>query len=175
MRVNMRLWALLLAGTWASLAAHPPVGAAAEMCPMGGALIVVATDRGKALAWGGSRARAEVNDDAADWSVLTFSPADEGIALLVGPGQVFFGVSGRGGETYPRDIERAFGAGHAKLREAVGRGLSDLAAAGVVTLEAADIQAIAGAAGLGALEKGAGGWALTIRNCQAVDLPTAGL
>jgi hypothetical protein len=142
---------------------------------MGGALVVAATDREKALAWGRKLARVEVNEDAADWSVLTFSPADEGIALLVGPGQVFFGVPGRGGETYPRDIERAFGAGNTKLRETIGRSLSDLAAAGVVRLEAADIQAIAGAAGLGTLEKGAGGWALTTRDCQAVDLPTSGL
>ena len=174
MRVRMRLCALSLAGIWA-LAAAPAAGTAAELCPMGGALIVAATDREKALAWGKSRPRVEIAEDAVDWSVLTFSPADEGIALLVGPGQVFFGVPGRGGETYPRDIERAFGAGHAKLREAVGRTLADLAAAGVVRLEAADIQAIAGAAGLGALEKGAGGWALTTRDCQAVDLPTSGL
>jgi hypothetical protein len=143
---------------------------------MGGAMIMAETDRDKALAWAKTRARVEVNDnDAADWSVLTLSVADEGIAVLVEPGQVFFGVAGRGGETYPRDIERAFGAGFEKLKEALTKTLSELMPAGVVKIEAADIQAISGAAGLGVLEKGAGGWALTTRECQAVDLPVSGL
>jgi hypothetical protein len=40
---------------------------------------------------------------------------------------------------------------------------------------AADIPAIAGVAGLGVIEKGATGWALTKKDCQAVDLPTSAL
>jgi hypothetical protein len=143
---------------------------------MGGAMVMAEIDRDKSLAWAKGRTRVEINDNGAtDWSVLTLSVADEGIAVLIEPGQVFFGVAGRGGETYPRDIERAFGAGYAKLKDALGKTLSDLVAAGVVKLEAADVQAIAGAAGLGVLAKGAGGWALTTRECQAVDLPVSGL
>jgi len=149
---------------------------AAEMCPMGGTMVEVQTDRDKVLSWAGGQARAEINEAGTDeWSVLAFSASDQGIAIYITPGKVFFGVAGRGGETYPRDIERAFGAGFAKLKDAMGKTLADLVAAGAVKLAATDIQAIAGAAGLGVLEKGAGGWALTKQDCQAVDLPASGL
>ncbi|HEY6001171.1 MAG TPA: hypothetical protein VI078_17945 [bacterium] len=168
---SLALAAAALAGTLAL-----PAGTAAQMCPMGGAQIVAETDRDKTLAWGKGKTRAEVTDSApAEWSVVTFSAADEGIALLVAPGQVFFGVPGRGGETYPRDIDRAFGADRAKLREAIRATLPELVAAGVVRIDAADIPAIAAAAGLGTLEKGTGGWALKTQDCQAADLPTSGL
>lgn len=143
---------------------------------MGGAMVIADTDQGKALAWAKTRARVEANDNGpGDWSVMSFSVADEGIALLIEPGRIYFGVPGRGGETYPRDIERAFGTGFVKLKEAMAKTLAELVASGAVKLEAADIQAIAGAAGLGILEKATGGWALTTRDCQAIDLPTSGL
>jgi hypothetical protein len=128
-------------------------------------MIVAQTDRDKALAWAKSRAKVDINEvDTADWSVLTFSVSDEGIAVLMSPGRVFFGVAGRGGETYRQSLEKAFGADFAKLKDAIGKTLADLVAAGAVKLEAADIQALSGAAGLGVLEKGAGGWALTTRD-----------
>jgi hypothetical protein len=176
MNVAVRYLAMFLAGVWMLGGGASPAGAAIEICPMGGAMVMAETDRDKALAWAKSRARVDIDDaGATDWSVLTFSAADEGIAVLMVPGTVFFGVAGRGGETYPKDIEKAFGAGFPKLKDAMGKTLADLVAAGAVKLEATDIQAIAGAAGLGVIEKGAGGWALTKRDCQAVDLPVSGL
>ena len=175
MRTTTKVLAMFLAAAW-MFAAGAPAAAAAEMCPMGGAMIKTATDRDKALAWAKTRPRVAVDDAGpADWSVLTFSAAGEGIAVLVEPGQVFFGVPGLGGETFPRDMEKAFGADFAKLRDAVGKTLADLVSAGVVMLEAADIKALAGAAGRGVLEEGSNGWVLTTRDCQAVDLPTSGL
>jgi hypothetical protein len=174
MRTTTKVLAMFLAAAW-MFAVGASAALAAEMCPMGGAMIKTATDRDKALAWAKSHAKAAINDDETAWSVLTRTTADAGIAILLEPGQVFFGVAGRGGEAYPRDIERAFGPGFAKLKEAMGKTLADLVAAGAVKLEAADIQALAGAAGRGVLEKGASGWALTTRDCQAVDLPASGL
>jgi hypothetical protein len=167
---------MFLAGVCMLGSGASSAGAAAEMCPMGGAMIAAETDHDKALAWAKSRPKVEINDaGATDWSVLTLSAVDEGIAVYITPGKVFFGVAGRGGETYPKDIEKAFGAGFPKLKDALGKTLADLVAAGAVKLEATDIQAISSAAGLGVIEKGAGGWALTTRACQAVDLPTSGL
>ena len=174
MRTTTKVLAMFLAAAW-MFAAGAPAAAAAEMCPMGGAMIKTATDRDKALAWAKTRPRVAVGDDAESWSVLTFSASDQGIAVLVEPGQVFFGVPGRGGETFPRQIEQAFGADLAKLKDAVGTTLAELVSAGVVMLEAADIKALAGAAGRGVLEEGSNGWVLTTRDCQAVDLPTSGL
>ena len=176
MSVVIRYFAMFLAGVWMLGVGASSASAVDEICPMGGAMIAAETDHDKVVAWAKGRPKAAITDaGATDWSVLTLSAADEGIAVFMTPGKVFFGVAGRGGETYPRDIEKAFGADFAKLKDALGKTLADLAAAGVVKLEAADIQAIAGAAGLGVIEKGAGGWALTTRACQAVDLPTSGL
>ena len=176
MRTAVRLLAMFLACAWLLGFGVQPAGAASGICPMGGAMVMAETDHDKAIAWAKGRTRVAINDAGpADWSVLTFSVADERIAVLLEPGQVFFGVAGRGGETYPRDIEGAFGAGFASLRDAVAKTLADLVAAGAVKIDAADVQAIAGAAGLGVLQKSANGWALTTRDCQAVDLPTSGL
>jgi hypothetical protein len=178
MNLQTRFLATLLTGACVLGTGATPVRAASEMCPMGGTMIMAETDRDKALSWAKGRPRVEINDagdGAGGWSVFTLSVADEGIAVLIEPGQVFFGVAGRGGETYPRDIERAFGAGFGKLRDAVSKTLSDLIAAGAVKIPTADVQPLAGLVGLGVLEKGAGGWSLTTRDCQAVDLPVSGL
>lgn len=173
MRSMFPVSAMVLAA--AILSSGAPVNAAGT-CAAGGAMVMAQTDRDKTLAWARSRTRIDVRDNGAtDWSVLGFSSADEGIGVLVEPGQVFFGVAGRGGETYPADMERAFGADRAKLRDAVAKTLAELVTAGAVKLEAGDVEAIAKAAGLGVLGKGADGWALTPQDCQAVDLPTSGL
>ena len=167
---------MFLACAWLLGFGVPPAYAASGICPMGGAMVMAETDRDKALSWAKGRPRVEIDDAGADgWSVLTLSAADEGIAVLIEPGQIFFGVAGRGGETYPRDIERAFGPDFGKLKDAVSKTLSDLVAAGALKIPAADVPAVAGVVGLGVLEKGAGGWALTTRDCQAVDLPVSGL
>jgi hypothetical protein len=174
MNVVIRYFTMFLASAW--MLGSGAAVAATDICPMGGTMIVTPTDRDKTLTWAKGRPKADITEvDAADWSALTFSVADEGIAVYITPGKVFFGVAGRWGETYPKDIEKAFGAGFPKLKDAMGKTLADLVAAGAVKLEAADIQAIAGAAGLGVLEKGASGWTLSTRDCQAVDLSTSGL
>jgi hypothetical protein len=165
-----------MAGAWLLAPGAGPALAGEGICAMGGAMIRAEVDRDKAVGWGREQPRAAVSGtDGADWSVLAISRGDADVAILVAPGGVFFGVAGRGGEVYPRDLERAFGKDLGKLREAVRRGLGELWKSGAVKVAGGDVQAIADAAGLGVLEKGARGWSLTTRECQPVDLPASGL
>jgi hypothetical protein len=143
---------------------------------MGGTMVVAEIDREKALAWAADLSKKDVSGaDTADWTVLTLSRTGKDIAILVGPGYVFFGVAGRGGEVYPRDIEKAFAKDFGKLREALRKTVTELWKADVVKIVGADVQKIEDAAGLGALEKDGAGWSLKTRSCQAVDLPASGL
>ena len=167
---------IVLAGACLLAAGVPPALSAGEPCPMGGALVLAGTDKDKALAWAADLDKKDVGGaDTDDWTVLTLSRTDRGIAILVGPGYVFLGVAGRGGEVYPRDIEKAFGKDFGKLREAIRKTMTDLWKADVVKIDGADVQRIVDAAGLGALEKDGAGWTLKTRSCQAVDLPASGL
>jgi len=160
---------LLAASAGTALSADP-------LCPMGGAMVVADADKGKALAWAADLSKKAIGgEDSADWSVLTLSRTSADIAILVTPGYVFFGVAGRGGETYPRDIEKAFGKDFRKLKEAVRREAADLDQAGAIKLSGNEVQQLADNAGLGVLEKSGSTWALTTRGCQAVDLPASGL
>jgi hypothetical protein len=147
-----------------------------ELCPMGGVMVKTVTVKEKALDWAKNLQNAAVEGADIDvWSVLALSRADQGIAMLVGPGYVFFGVAGRGGEVYPKDIEKAFGKDLRKLREAVKKEINELWKAGVVQIEGGDVQKISDAVGRGLLEKEGRDWVLKTTDCQAVDLPASGL
>jgi hypothetical protein len=149
---------------------------AAELCPMGGVMIKAQIDKGKALAWAASpRAAAVSGAETDNWYLYVRSGAEQAIGIMIAPGFVFFGVAGRGGEVYRRDIEQAFGKDLGKLRLAVRKDLDDLVRAGVVRINAAEVQPIAGIAGLGTLEKAGDVWGLSIQRCQAVNLPISGL
>ena len=147
---------------------------AAELCPMGGVMIKAQIDKGNALAWAASpRAAAVSGAETDNWYLYARSGADQGIGIMIAPGFVFFGVAGRGGEVYLREIELAFGKDLGKLRLAVGKDLDDLVRAGVVSVNAAEVQRIADTAGLGTLEKTGDVWGLTTKRCQAVNLPVS--
>jgi hypothetical protein len=176
MKRNIRALSVVLAGTCLLAASAIPALSAEGLCPMGGAMVVAEVDKAKALAWAADQSNKDVGGaDTADWTVLTLSRTDKDIAILVGPGYVFFGVAGRGGEVYPRDMEKAFGKDLGKLREAVKKIVGDLWKAGVVKIAGADVQKLADAAGLGSIEKEGSGWVLKTKDCQAVDLPASGL
>jgi hypothetical protein len=153
-----------------------PASSASELCPMGGVMVSTVTVKEKTLDW--AKQLLNVAVDGADtdvWSVLALSRADQDIAMLVGPGFVFFGVAGRGGEVYPKDIDKAFGKDLGKLREAVKKEMNELWKAGVVQIESGDVQKIYDAVGRGLLEKDGRDWVLKTMDCQAVDLPASGL
>jgi hypothetical protein len=153
-----------------------PARSAIELCPMGGLMVKTVIVKQKALDWAKHRPKVAVDGADTDaWTVLTLSRADQDIAMLVGPEYVFFGVAGRGGEVYPRDFDKAFGKDLSKLREAVKKEMNELWKAGVVRIEAGDVQKISDAVGRGLLEKDGRNWALKTSDCQAVDLPASGL
>lgn len=167
---------LLGAGILAFAAA--PAVCADEFCAMSGMLIKATVVKDKALDWGKDLKKATIaGEDTDSWSVLTLSRTDEGIAILVGPGAVFFGVAGkdRREKIDAGDAEKAFGKGFGKLKEAVTKGMTDLWKSGAVNIEGADVNKIAGAAGLGTLEKSGRDWALTTSDCTGVDLDTSDL
>lgn len=173
---DFRALSAVLVGTCLLTASAAPARSAGEVCPMGGALVVTEVVKDKALAWAADLKTKDVSGaDTADWTVLALSRTDKDIAILVGPGSVFFGVAGRGGEVYPRDIEKAFGKEFGKLRETLRKTMTDLWKAGAVKIAGADVQKLSDAAGLGSLEKAGSGWVLKTQDCQAVDLPASGL
>ncbi len=175
-RTIRELSIVLVGACLLAASASPALSAEGEMCPMGGALVVTEVVKDKALAWAAGLKQKDVSGaDTADWTVLALSRTDNDIAILVGPGSVFFGVAGRGGEVYPRDIEKAFGKEFGKLRETLRKTMTDLWKAGAVKIAGADVQKLSDAAGLGSLEKAGNGWVLKTRDCQAVDLHASGL
>ena len=176
MKRKIRGLSAALVGTCLLAASAAPALSAAELCPMGGAMVVAEVDKDKALAWAAElKKKAVSGEDTADWTVLTLSRTDNDIAILLGPGYVFFGVAGRGGEVYPRDIEKAFGKDFGRLRDAVRKNVTDLWKAGVVKIAGAEVQKLADVVGLGSIEKEGSGWVLKTKDCQAVDLPASGL
>ena len=177
MKRNIRGLSVVLVGMCLLAASVLPALSATDVCPMGGAMVVAEIDKDKALAWAADlKNKAVSGADTADWSVLTLSSySGNDIAILLGPGYVFFGVAGRGGEVYPRDIEKAFGKDFGRLRDAVRKNVTDLWKAGVLKIAGADVQKISDAVGLGSIEKDGAGWTLKTKECQAVDLPASGL
>jgi hypothetical protein len=176
MKCAIRIAAGVLVGISLMALGPAPALPADQLCSMGGCLIKAEIDKGKALAWAKELRRVEVDEPEGDaWTVLALSRADSGIAVFVAADYVFFGVPGRGGETYPRDIARAFGDDLGKLREAVKQVMEDLRSSGAVKIGGEDVRKLSAAAGLGILEKDGGDWKLRTEECQAVDLPTSGL
>jgi hypothetical protein len=176
MKRNTRALSVVLVGSCLLAVSALPALSAEALCPMGGAMVVAEIDKDKALAWAADLKKKAVSGaDTADWTVLTLSRTNNDIAILLGPGYVFFGVAGRGGEVYPRDIEKAFRKDFGWLRDAVRMTVTDLWKAGVVKIAGADVQKISDATGLGVIEKDKSGWTLKTKECQAVDLPASGL
>jgi len=176
MKQSIKALAVVLVGSGLMAFAAAPALCADELCPMGGTLIKAEIVKEKAIEWGKDRKKAVIAaEDADTWTVLTLSRSSNEIAILVGQAGVFFGVAGKGGnEVDARDAEKAFGKGFSRLEDAVKKELTDLWKAGVVKIQGADIQQIAGALGLGTLEKGRS-WELTTQNCKGLDLDASDL
>ncbi len=170
-------WSLAVLAMVGIIVLEPaPAPSASELCPMGGVMIKTFIDKEKALDWAKNLPKVAVDGADTDaWTVLALSRTDQDIAMLVGPGYVFFGVAGRGGEVYPQNIDKAFGKDLRKLRETVTEEMNELWKAGVVRIDGSDVQKISEAVGRGLIEKDGRDWALKTRDCQAVDLPASGL
>ena len=176
MKKTVQTLAVVLVGAGLVAFAAAPAVCSDEFCAMGGTLIKADVVKDKAIEWGKDRKKAIIaGEDTDTWSVLTLSKSDDDIAILVGPGTVFFGVAGKGGnELDAREIERTFGKDLRKLTEAVKKEIGELWKAGAVKIQGADIQQIVKAVGLGTLEKGRD-WALTTSDCKGSDLDTSDL
>ena len=170
------LAAVLVGAGFVAFAAAPAV-CADEFCAMGGTLIKAEVVKEKAIEWGKDRKKATIaGEDTDTWSVLTLSKSDNGIAILVGPGTVFFGVAGKGGnELDAREIERAFGKDLRNLTEAVKKEINELWKAGAVKIEGADVSQLPKVVALGTLEKSGRDWELKTSNCKGLDLDTSEL
>ena len=84
MKMNRKILGLsaVLVGACLIAASAAPALSATELCPMGGAMVVVATDKEKALAWAADQSKKDVGGaDTADWSVLTLSRTNKEIAI----------------------------------------------------------------------------------------------
>jgi hypothetical protein len=169
------LAAVLVGAGFVAFAAAPAV-CADEFCSMGGTLIKAEVVKEKAIEWGKDRKKAIIaGEDTDTWSVLTLGRNDDDIAILVGPGAVFFGVAGKGGnELDTREIERAFGKDLRTLAEAVKKEMTELWKAGAVKIQGADVQKLADAVALGTLEKDRD-WELKTQDCKGLDLDTSEL
>ena len=176
MKKTVRTLAVVLVGTGLVAFAAAPAVCADEFCAMGGTLIKAEVVKEKAIEWGKDRSKATIaGEDTDTWSVLTLGKSNDDIAILVGPGTVFFGVAGKGGnELDARDIEKVFGKDLGKLGEAVKKEMTDLWKAGAVKIQGADIQQLINAVALGTLEKNRD-WELTTSDCKGMDLDTAEL
>jgi len=176
MKKTVKTLAVVLVGAGLVAFAAAPAVCADEFCAMGGTLIKAEVDKEKALEWGKDRKEAIIVDHDDDtWSVLTLGKSNDDIAILVGPGTVFFGVAGKGGrEVDDRTADRVFGKDLRRLSEVVKKEMTELWKAGAVKIQGADVQKLLDAVALGTLEKD-GDWVLTTSDCEGVDLDTSEL
>ena len=176
MKKTVKTLAVVLVGAGLVAFAAAPAMCAEEFCAMGGTLIKAEVVKEKAIEWGKDRKKAiSVGEDTDIWSVLTLSKSDDDIAILVGPGTVFFGVAGKGGrEVDARGAEKAFGKDLRKLGDAVRKEMTELWKSGAVKIQGADVQKIADAVALGTLEKDRD-WELKTQDCKGMDLDTSDL
>ena len=176
MKQTVKTLAVVLVGAGLVAFAAAPALCADEFCAMGGTLIKAEIVKEKAIEWGNDRKKATVaGADTDTWSVLTLSKSDDDIAILVGPGTVFFGVAGKGGrEVDARAAERVYGKDLRKLVEAVKKEMTELWKAGAVKIQGADVQKLIDAVALGTLEKDRD-WKLTTQDCKGMDLDTSDL
>jgi hypothetical protein len=166
----------ILVGTALFALGAAPARCADEFCAMGGTLIKVEVDKGKALDWAKDRRNVAVlaaNSDA--WAALSLSRSDKDIVVMVRPDGVFFGAAGRGREIDERDAEKIFGRDFRNLREVVKREIGDLWKDRVVKIDGGDVQAISDAAGLGVLEKKGRDWELSTQKCAGLDIDVSEL
>ncbi len=176
MKKTVKTLAVVLVGAGLVAFVAAPAMCGDDFCAMGGTLIKVEVVKDKAIEWGKDRKKATVaGADGDTWSVLTLSKSDDDIAVLVGPGTVFFGVAGKGGnEVDARDAEKVFGKDFRKLAEAVQKEMTELWKAGAVKIQGADVSQLAKAAALGTLEKGRD-WELTTQDCKGMDIDASDL
>jgi len=176
MKQTVKTLAVVLVGAGLVAFAAAPAVCADEFCAMGGTLIKAEVVKEKAIEWGKDRKKATIaGEDTDTWSVLTLGKSDDDIAILVGPGTVFFGVAGKGGrEVDARGAEKAFGKDLRKLTEAVKKEMTELWKAGAVKIQGADVQKLADAVALGTLEKDRD-WELKTQDCKGMDLDTSDL
>ena len=176
MKQAVRTLAVVLVGGGLVAFTAAPAVCGDEFCAMGGTLIKAEVVKEKAIEWGKDRKKVIIaGEDTDTWSVLALGKNDDNIAILVGPGTVFFGVAGKGGnELDTREIERAFGKDLRTLSEAVKKEMTELWKAGAVKIQGADVQKVADAVGLGTLEKGRD-WELTTQDCKGLDLDASEL
>jgi hypothetical protein len=176
MKQAFRTLAVGLVGAGLVAFAAAPAVCSDEFCAMGGTLIKAEVVKDKAIEWGKDRRKAIVADEDADtWSVLTLSRTDDGIAIIVNAGGVYFGVAGRAGrEVDERDAGKAFGKDFGTLADAVKKEMNDLWKSDVVKIDGADIQKLADALALGTLEKDRD-WKLTTQNCKGYEVDTTEL
>jgi len=172
MKQTVKTLAVVLVGVGLVAFAAVPAVCADEFCAMGGTLIKADVVKEKAIEWGKDRKKAIIAGEDSDiWSVLTLSKSDDDIAILVGPGTVFFGVAGKGGNQLDaREIERTFGTDLRKLSEAVRKEITELWKAGAVKIQGADVQQLVNAVALGTLEKSGRDWQLTTQDCKGTDI-----
>jgi len=176
MKKTVKTLAVVLVGAGLVAFVAAPAVCADEFCAMGGTLIKAEVVKEKAIEWGKDRKKATIaGEDTDTWSVLTLGKSDDDIAILVGPGTVFFGVAGKGGrEVDARGAEKAFEKDLRKLGEAVKKEMTELWKAGAVKIQGADIQQLVNAVALGTLEKGRD-WELKTQDCKGTDLDTSEL
>jgi len=177
MKQTVKTLAVVLVGAGLVAFAAAPAVCADEFCAMGGTLIKAEVVKEKSIEWGKDRKQVAIaGEDTDTWSVLTLSKNDDGIAILVGPGAVFFGVAGKGGnELDDREIERAFGKDLRNLTTAVQKEITELWKAGALKIEGADVSQLPKAVGLGTLEKSGRDWELKTSDCKGKDLDTSEL
>jgi hypothetical protein len=176
MKKTVKTLAVVLVGAGLVAFAAAPAMCEDEFCAMGGTLIKAEVVKDKAIEWGKDRKKAMIAGEDTDiWSVLTLAKSDDGIAILVGPGTVFFGVAGKGGrEVDARGAEKAFGKDFRNLSDAVRKEMTELWKVGAVKIQGADVQKLSDAVGLGTLEKDRD-WVLTTKDCKGMDLDTSEL
>jgi len=177
MKQTFKTLAVVLVGAGLAAFAAAPAMCADEFCAMGGTLIKIEVVKEKAIEWGKDRKKAIIaGEDTDTWSVLTLGKSNDDIALLVGPGTVFFGVAGKGGrEVDARGAEKVFGKDLRNLTEAVKKEITELWKSGAVRIQGADVQLLATAVALGTLEKSGRDWELKTQNCKGMDIDASDL
>ena len=84
---------------------------AEDLCPMGGAMVMVAVDKDKAAEWLEDGRRAFLLNEDDSWQIKTLSDASDKIALVITEGYLFFGVADdrEEREADERRMTKAFG------------------------------------------------------------------
>lgn len=177
MKRTARVVAVVMAGLGLAAFTAAPAVCSDEFCPMGGTQVKAEVVAAKAVAWGKGRAASLVADEGSDsWSVLVLSVVDKDVAVLLSQGSVFFGVAGAGGrEVDARTAEKVFGRDLRRLRDVMRKELGELWKSGAVKIDGGDVQKLADAAGLGALQKQGGGWVLATQDCTGLDIDASSL